>query len=134
LRAKLIFALLSLSVNIYSQVNYSICKIDTSNERVFIFVTRQYLDKLDNVSKLVQENENRFKSYKDLKISFYDNFGDCGYQIDKVIEINDSIVDIKVNDVSSHWFAEYSRKSGEIEYFKSDGSLEVERKFHLKKE
>jgi hypothetical protein len=134
LRSKLIFALLSLSVSIFSQVNYSICKIDTSNERVFVFVTRQYLDKLDNVKKIVQENESRYQSFRDLKISFFDNVEDCGYQIEKVIEVNDSIADVKVNDVGSHWFAEYSTKSGVIEYFRNNGSLEIERTIHLRKE
>lgn len=126
--------LLPLALSIYSQTNYSICKVDSGSQRVFVYSKRPFIADLTNVKKVVAEIEADYKIFNNLNISFFDNKENCGYQIESVVMSQDSIVDIKVNNVKKHWFAEYSKQSGKVEYFKDDGSFLVTKEFLLKKE
>ncbi|HNW26826.1 MAG TPA: hypothetical protein PKI94_08580 [Candidatus Gastranaerophilaceae bacterium] len=46
-----------------------------------------------------------------------------GYQIESVEITNDSLVDIKANDVQTHWIAEFIKMERKYIIFKPDGSL-----------
>ena len=120
----MIFNLISL--NIFAQnKTFEICKIDSISERVFIFTSRKYISDLSNASKVIDETKKQFVKFERLNISFFDNTNDCGYQIENIEIYNDSLVRMKVNDVKKHWFAEYSKQSNKLSYYRDDGSFSV---------
>ena len=117
----------------YSQVPYFICKIDSVSQRIFICTDTATLNNIANAKIIISKIEGEYQSFRDLSISFFDSKEECGYQIESVAMSKDSLVDIKVNDVKNHWFAEYSKKSGEIEYYMTDGSFDIRKKRNLRK-
>lgn len=104
-------------------LNFEIFKVDSSSQRVFVVTDRKTCKDISLTTKIIRNIELQFNNFSNLNISFFDDKENTGYQIETVEITNDSLVDIKVNDVKNHWIAEYSRLEKKYTIYKPDGSL-----------
>jgi len=120
----IIFLLTFSPLAIFAQTKtYEIYKIDSTNQRVFVVTDKNTCKDLNIISEIIRNIELQFKSFDDLNISFFNDKMNTGYQIESVEITNDSLVDIKANDVQTHWIAEFIKMERKYIIFKPDGSL-----------
>lgn len=129
----IIFLLTFSSLAVSGQIKtYEIYKIDSTNHRIFIYSDKNTCEDINLMTNIIRNIELQFNSFVDLNISFFDGKMNTGYQIESVEITNDSLVDIKVNDVQNHWIAEYLKSERKYIIFKPDGTLKPLHTYFIK--